>query len=277
MSETRHDVGIDFGGTLAKVLLRRTGAAAGAGEKGLFPIGDIGALEKLLASCRPVRIGATGAGARSAQEWLARLAPVTIVDEFQASAEGERILLLEAGLAPGDPHLLVSIGTGTSMLKITRDGAARVGGTALGGGTLRGLGELLARESGHEALARLSESGDSRKVDLLVSDFYPAGEIALGTDLTAASFGRLASREPADLAAAVVRLVGENIALLAGALASSHGCADVVYAGATLRGHELFQRVLENATALTGRRALFLPNGEFAGAAGAMAAARRES
>ena len=56
---------------------------------------------------------------------------------------------------------------------------ARVGGTALGGGTLRGLGRLLLGTDDHERLVALAATGDRRRVDLLVGDLYRPGGIAL--------------------------------------------------------------------------------------------------
>jgi len=275
MSAGGLDAGVDLGATLAKVVLAPSEGPISTGtlDAHLFPAADVEELARFLSDRRPATVGATGAGARA---FASRLGDgrVRLVDEFGAWAAGERLILTGAGFTPSDPHLLVSIGTGTSMLRVANGTAARVGGTALGGGTLSGLGALLSAEREHEALVARAAAGDSRRVDLLVSDLYRKGEIPIDVDLTAASFGRILSRSPEDLAAAVARLVGENVALLAGAWAAAHGAEDVVYAGSTLRGNELLKRILAETTALSGRRALFLPMGEFAGAAGALALAR---
>jgi pantothenate kinase len=79
---------------------------------------------------------------------------------------------------------------------------------------------------------------------------------------------------------AVVGLVGENVALLAGAFAQGLGAAtvpDVVYAGSTLRDQDVLCRVLAEVTALLGSRALFLPHGEFGAAVGALSIARNQT
>ena len=100
------------------------------------------------------------------------------------------------------------------------DGAvARVGGTALGGGTLRGLGRLLLGTDDHDRLVALAATGDRRHVDLLVGDLYRPGGIALVPDLTAANFGKAFEPRAADVAHALLGLVGENVALLAGQIA----------------------------------------------------------
>jgi type II pantothenate kinase len=115
-------------------------------------------------------------------------------------------------------------------------------------------------------------------VDLLVRDLYGAGEIPLSGDLTAANLGRVTSRDPRDLAHAIVGLIGENVGLLAGALARQDGGReplDIVYAGSTLRSNPALRDVLAFVSSLTGATARFLPRGEFVGAVGALVTARR--
>jgi type II pantothenate kinase len=152
----------------------------------------------------------------------------------------------------------------------------RVGGTALGGGTMLGLGALLTGCGDFASLAALAARGARREVDLLVSDIYRAGEIPLAGDLTASNFGRLARSardhrpEPADLANALMGLVGENVALLCGAAAVAAQVRRVVFAGSTLRQNPAFEAVLQRITGALGREPSVLPDGEFAGAVGAL-------
>ncbi|HQR67240.1 MAG TPA: type II pantothenate kinase, partial [Thermoanaerobaculia bacterium] len=188
-------------------------------------------------------------------------------------------LLREAVFVPSRPHLLVSLGTGTSILRVDDGGTVvRVGGTGLGGGTLQGFGRLLLDETDHDTLTSLAAQGDRRRVDLLVRDLYNAGEIPLAGDLTAANLGRVSSRDPRDLAHAIVGLIGENVGLLAGALARRENGVpplDIVYAGSTLRANAPLRDVLAFVSSLVGATPRFLPHGEFVGAVGALVAARR--
>jgi hypothetical protein len=134
----------------------------------------------------------------------------------------------------------VSLGTGTSIFRVEAPGhAVRVGGTALGGGTLAGLASLLSGPSTHAERAALAARGDRSRVDLFVRDLYPHDDLPLAKDLTAANFGKALSREPADLALALAHLVGENVGLLAGSLARDLDAPRaIVYAGSTLEGHD---------------------------------------
>jgi len=279
------DAGVDLGATLAKAVAVPVDQPLASFETFVAPAGDERLLDAFLLRHSLRHLAATGGGAAALAERLAPSRGVTVVDEFASWGAGEPLLASRAGLAAAWPHLLVSLGTGTSILRMGEDGSvARVGGTALGGGTLRGLGRLLLGTDDHERLVALAATGDRRNVDLLVGDLYRPGGIALVPDLTAANFGKAREPRAADVAHALLGLVGENVALLAGqiavALASSavgeapRRRPDVVYAGSTLRNNPLLVEVLGSVTALVGARASFLPFGEFTGALGALARVR---
>ena len=275
----KEEIGLDLGATLTKAVVVDVGAALTDFQTFLFPSDDRTAIATFLGRHANPILSATGAGARRLAKQFTGALPVEIVDEFAAWGLGEELLLQKADFSPSYPHLLVSLGTGTSILRIDEARrVTRVGGTGLGGGTMRGFGRLLLDEPDHDILASLAAQGDRRRVDLLVSDLYGAGEISLQGDLTAANLGHVTSRDPRDLAHAIVGLIGENVGLLAGALARSDGTQpplDIVYAGATLRANSALRDVLAFVTSLVGATARFLPHGEFVGAIGALVAARR--
>lgn len=279
MTEIREEAGVDIGATLAKAVVVPLGAALDAFESFVCPSGDLPALAAFLSSRPPLRLAATGAGAHRLASLVKSPEPPLLTDEFEAWGEGERVLLRRADFTPTTPHYLVSLGTGTSILRIGQDGrTSRAGGTGLGGGTLRGFGQLLLGQGDHDALTALAIQGDRRRVDLLVRDLYPSGEIALQGDLTASNLGRVVSRDARDVANAITGLVGENVALLAAALSKQESVpfpVDIVYAGSTLRQNVALRDVLAFATSIGGARARFLPNGEFVGALGALARSRR--
>jgi type II pantothenate kinase len=279
----RFEIGLDLGATLVKAIYVRAGRPLAPFESYVCSARNHAALESFLEAHPARRIAATGGGApRLTESWRGRPA-ILYVDEFESWGAGERVLLEGAGFTPSSPHLLVSLGTGTSFLAVAANGkVSRVGGTALGGGTIRGLGRLLAGESSHEALVSLARAGDRKKVDLLVGDLYRPGEISLDPSLTASNFGKPGlSRDPRDLVNAAVGLLGENVALMAGAMArglprmkGASSRPTVVYAGTTLRHHDVLKEILADVTALAGADARFLPTGEFTGALGALARAR---
>lgn len=270
-------VGADVGATLAKLAIRHTN---GAGELHLFPSTALSALAERIAATDPARIGLTGGGAARLADLLGVDSP--LASEFDAWATGARAILRDRDIRPPERFLLVSVGTGTSAMLVSSEGSVRVGGTALGGGTVAGLGAALIGDVDFDAIRGLASEGDRRRVDLLVRDIYPNDDAPLPGDLNAASFARLARRprdeKPAacDLAHAIMGLVGENIGLICGGLAAAAGVQQIVYGGTTLRGNAAITDLLVALAPGAGCRAVILPDGEFTGARGALELAAGE-
>ncbi|KAF2431186.1 pantothenate kinase [Tothia fuscella] len=92
------------------------------------------------------------------------------------------------------PYLLVNIGSGVSMIKVSGPREFdRVGGTSLGGGTLWGLLSLLTGARNFEEMLSFAERGDNTAVDMLVGDIYGSGygKIGLKSTTIASSFGKV--------------------------------------------------------------------------------------
>jgi len=262
-------VGIDSGASLTKVAIR-------SGREMLhrvLPAGDARPAEKLVGELAPRRIGLTGGGAGELSRRLG--AEAVRVNEFAAWGAGASALLDAEGREAPHPFLLVSLGTGTSVMLADRLSVNRVGGTALGGGTVMGLGALLLGRASFDEICALASRGDRRHIDMLVSDIYRPGEIPLTGDLTAANFGKPSLRsgtkpKPEDVAAAIMGLVGENVALICGGLAAPHAVRHIVFGGSTLRDNPALREVLRDITSALGREPVFLERGEYAGAVGAL-------
>ena len=273
-------MGVDLGATLAKFAIRD---AHGRYAFELSPATSLQAVIDGISELEPASVGVTGGGAPGLADRLARES--VSVTEFDAWARGAVRLLPQADLPQG-PFLLVSVGTGTSAVLVDGDQARRVGGTALGGGTVVGLGAHLTGCRNFDELCTLASAGTRDNVDLLVSDIYREGKLPLPAAATAAAFGKLSladhqrtdfddpSRE--DLAAGVMHLVGENVALMCGAIAATCNVSDIVFGGTTLRGNKSLCNVLTLISLFVGCKALILPDGEFAGAVGALELARTQ-
>lgn len=92
------------------------------------------------------------------------------------------------------PYMLVNIGSGVSMLKVSGPRTyERVGGTSLGGGTLWGLLSLLTPAENFDEMLEMAAQGDNAKVDMLVGDIYGTdyGKIGLKSTTIASSFGKV--------------------------------------------------------------------------------------
>src|SRR5690606_36399861 len=85
---------------------------------------------------------------------------------------------------------------------------------------------------------------------------------------TLAGAGAVARRE--DLAAAVMGLVAENIALLAHANARVAGVERIVYGGSTLHDNPRLVEIVRLLSTVMGHEAIVLPRSGHAGALGAM-------
>ena len=261
-------VGVDAGASLCKLVLPRETEFSAA----KFPSADMRGVRACLREWKPERVMATGGGAARLERELDGVR-INTVPEFAAWARGAPLLAQREGLELPPHYLLVSLGTGTSVLSLDRGRVTRVGGSALGGGTLLGLGRLLLGVETFDEICALAARGDRRRVDLLVGDIYPDGQVPLPPDLNASSFAKLDSREPADIAHALMGMLGENIALICGTLARSHGAQAVVYCGSTLIQNAELREILRWVTAAYGAQPHFLDSGAYCGAFGAAALA----
>ena len=108
--------------------------------------------------------------------------------------EGKRILPHKADVYP---KILVSIGSGVSIIKIdSKNEFSRIGGTALGGATLLGLSNLLIGTNDFKEIQALCEEGDNSKVDTMFNELSEFGtEQELPTGLVACTFGKIATSE----------------------------------------------------------------------------------
>lgn len=277
-------MGVDVGATLAKLAVR---GADGSLDFSFLPASDLPTVARRIEDRVPGRIGLTGCGATALEARLG--APCFRFLEFEAWGRGSRHLLEAQGFDPGEPYLLVSLGTGTSILLVEGDAISRVGGTALGGGTVLGLGAALTGLEDHDAICRLAQDGERRHVDLRVGDIYQENEIPLPAETTAASFGKVLHRAPGasgsknlgpgrapgheDLAAAVMGLVGENVALICAGLGRASGIKRLVYGGGALHDNPVLVSILLGVSAGMGAEPVLLENGNFAGALGVLEAA----
>lgn len=193
-----------------------------------------------------------------------------------------KIPMANGGVASSpDPYLVVNIGSGVSILKVSgNDKFERVSGTSLGGGTYWGLCRLLTSCSTFEDALDLAESGDSKQIDMLVRDIYGGGytNMNLNADMVASSFGKLVMKEnpreglrEADLAIALLMMITNNLGQIAYLNAKLHGCNKIFFVGSFLRHNPLSCRRLAFAIDFwsgSTKEALFLEHDGYFGALG---------
>jgi len=264
-------IGVDVGSSLTKVAFR---PASGPVRYELMGRGAYEQVVETVHRVQPQVLGLTGGGASQLASLLDGRA--VQINEFEAWGTGANRMLKRGQKT--DTYLLVSLGTGTSVMLVDHKDVRRLGGTALGGGTILGLGAALLQQSNFEETCGLAARGTRDSVDLLVRDIYSDPDRPLQGDLTAAAFGRLARQDSAappreDVAAAIMRLVGENVTLIAGGHARHLGLDRLVFGGSTLRNNPALEAVLTEVSELLGLKAYFLANSEFVGALGALESA----
>jgi type II pantothenate kinase len=163
-------------------------------------------------------IAVTGGHHRSLPPQLGTTA-VVAVPEVSAIGRGGQAMAIPPDGNPSTPILVVSAGSGTAVVSARAAAYAHITGTGVGGGTLLGLSRLLLGTTDVDAIDAMAMRGDANGADLALRDVVSGPIGSLPLDATAVNFGRLArevsTARPDDLAAALMTLIGQVIAITA--------------------------------------------------------------
>ncbi len=226
-------IGIDVGGSATKIVGYRDGKLLDPMfVKANDPLTSAyGAFGKFLAENKMglediESIRTTGVGSSYLPDNIYGLKTVN-VNEFECIAKGGMYL---TGLSKA---IVVSMGTGTAMVRCSDGKISYLGGTGVGGGTLTGLSRALIGMDSVANISKLAESGDLTKVDLRVSAITQKNMAGLPSDITAANFANFdGTASKADIAAGIINLVLETIAMLSIFNARAAEIDDIVLTGA---------------------------------------------
>lgn len=205
-------IGLDVGGSITKIIGFREGeplirtrvqaddpVASAYGALGKFLTENQLQLEEVRS------IHATGVGASYLDGQLLRRETV-IVPEFDAVGIGG---LYTAGV---ERAIVVSMGTGTSIVYADQQEIRHIIGSGVGGGTLLGLSQVILNVRDFETIGEMAEGGNLRRVDLSIGDISRYDIPGLSSDTTASNFGRVGDRAtPQDLALGVINLVFQSV------------------------------------------------------------------
>ena len=176
--------------------------------------------------------------------------PTRKTNEFLANGLGARH-------ATDIEHLIVvSMGTGTSFVRIDGDKIKHIGGIGIGGGTLQGLSRLLLKTHDIHQVAELASKGDVTRVNLQIGDICNVALPDLPASATASLFGKAdsnASQE--DIASGIVYTVLQTIGGAAVLSALNSAIKDFVLIGNLTQlpqCHEVFSK-MENIYREIGR------------------------
>ncbi len=205
----------------------------------------------------------TGVGATYVNEDIYGIKTIK-VSEFEANALGGTYL------SNKDNALIVSLGTGTSIVEATKNSCNYIGGTAVGGGTIIGLCKKLLNISSIEKIVKLAHEGNLENIDLTVSDIVYQDMPELKNNITASNFGKiLTDSNDADIALGVLNLVFQSIAMTSVFAIRHSEFKDVVLIG-NLSKIDICQNIFNGIHNLTGVNFIFPPMSEYATALGAL-------
>ena len=153
--------------------------------------------------------------------------PTAKVDEFIANGMGARF---DSGL---DHMIVVSMGTGTSLVRVDGDEIRHIGGIGMGGGSLQGLARLLLGTSNVKEISNMADKGNPAHVNLLIEDICKDELGNLTGDATASLFAKVLQRTPDDndIAAGLIHMVLETIGSAAVLSQLNGGFRDFVLVG----------------------------------------------
>ncbi len=147
----------------------------------------------------------TGVGSAYIEQPLYGL-PTAHADEFLADGLGAQY---NTGL---EDLLVVSMGTGTSFVKVRGDVIEHIGGLGIGGGTILGLSKLLLKTHDFHQIEALAELGSLEEIDLHIRDITPCPLPGLPLDVTASIFGKAdTNAKMEDIALGIVHMVLQTI------------------------------------------------------------------
>ncbi len=153
------------------------------------------------------KIAITGGGARFVEKIFN--IPVVKIDEIQAIARGAMHLAKEKNI------IAVSMGTGTAIVYSYFNQMYKfvhIGGTGVGGGTIKGLSKILLKTFEPRKIDSLALKGSLKNVDITVGEIIGKGIGILPSDITAANLAKLSSKsKKEDIAAGIINMVAQTI------------------------------------------------------------------
>ena len=150
---------------------------------------------------------------------------VAHIPEIEATGAGGSWL---SGL---DETVVVSIGTGTSIVLARNGTYTHIGGSGVGSGTLRGISKKMFGTTDLRELFELAEQGNRLTVDITIGDLF-SGTDTLPLDLTASNLAKAGDNATrADWAMALVNTVMEVAGSHAALACSGYGVKNVVITG----------------------------------------------
>jgi len=226
-------LGIDVGGSTTKIVgLTLTGECIGmmqveAGDQITSAFGAFGKFisAKNLRLDDICKIMVTGVGASYLEGGIYNI-PTQRVDEFLAIGLGG------LNLANLNEAIIVSAGTGTALVRATKDGIAHIGGSGVGGGMLINLAKRFAGAHSFSSITKMATEGSLSTVDLRLSDISRETIGNLPPHTTVSNFGNIQDdAASADIVLGLVNMIFESVGMMAVFATLNDTVKDIVLIG----------------------------------------------
>ena len=226
------------------------------------------------------KINFTGGRAYSLYKKYSNSFSAKLVNEFESNIRGLEFLYESYKKKAIPPSLIVTLGTGTSIV-LKRDKIEHLGGSAMGGGFFMGLINSLFIKSSmdFEEAINLASKGNRFKVDLKVGDIYDIEDDRVDKifrEFTAASFGKINNEndfnsiKKEDVINSLIGVIGENLGIIATLMAETHKVKNIVFCGGFLIGNKPLKQILSLLCKFKGIKPQFIDNSVFSGALGSL-------
>ncbi len=262
-------IGLDVGGSTTKIvgfsgekMLQKTMVKASDPTTATYGgIGSFLSLNNLhLGDVKEVYM--TGVGSSHISHNVLGL-PSHKVDEFLSLGLGGLYL---SGL---DEAIVVSMGTGTSLVSTNRFGAKHIIGSGVGGGTLMGLSKAILDIDDFNLISEMAMRGDLQDIDLTIGDLSTIDIGGLAADITASNFGKLNNKASYDdMALGIVNLVFQSVGTVAVMASRLENLDQIVFVGSLLK-LEAGRNSLYRFSDLYKKEIIIPPEAEFSTAIGA--------
>ena len=171
--------------------------------------------------------------------------PTSMKNIVNIIAEIDAIGFGGATLAHCSKCVVVSMGTGSAIVHFANNSAEHLGGSGVGGGTIKGLSSLICGIDNPSQIEALALKGNASKLNLTISDLGYEQISFLGADMTASNFADLKSNRVEDQAAAILNLVGETVGIIASICARSVNCRNHIVIVGKVAENRFIRRVLK--------------------------------
>ena len=170
--------------------------------------------------------------------------PTSMKNTIAIIAEIDAIGFGGAALADCNECVVVSMGTGSAIVHFSNNSTDHLGGSGVGGGTIRGLSSLICGLDNPSEIEALALKGNAAELNLTISDLGYEQISFLGADMTASNFANIKSEKIEDQAAAVLDLVGETVGIIASICARSVDCRDHIVMVGKVAENRFIRQVL---------------------------------